>query len=142
VIFSLPSPFVARIACIREPLLPRITVVYLLIGRTEFFFTDRLRKTFRFYHCVCNVYRSSPHFIVYCVTKYSQRVEKTNSQNMLQAGWSVLDSPQTCGVPRYSSAMQVTDRSGTHLLGYVLRTSDHRARAFPPNPLERTNTCM
>ena len=36
---------------------------------------------------------------------------------MLQAGWSVLDSPQKCGVPRYRSVMQVTDRSGTHLLG-------------------------
>lgn len=37
---------------------------------------------------------------------------------MLQTGWSVLDSPQRCGVvPRYRSAMQVTDRSGTHLLG-------------------------
>jgi len=36
---------------------------------------------------------------------------------MLQAGWTVLDSPQRCGVPRYRSVMQVTDRSGTHMLG-------------------------
>jgi hypothetical protein len=36
---------------------------------------------------------------------------------MLQAAWSVLDFPQRCGVPRYRSAMEVTDRSGTHLLG-------------------------
>jgi hypothetical protein len=37
---------------------------------------------------------------------------------MLQTGWSVLGTPQRCGgVPRYRSAMQVTDRSGTHLLG-------------------------
>ena len=27
-------------------------------------------------------------------------------------------------------------------LGYVLRASDQRARAFPPLSLERTNTCM
>ena len=39
---------------------------------------------------------------------------------MLQTGWSVLDSQQRCGVvPRYRSAMQYTDRSGTHLLGIM-----------------------